>query len=297
MARPTKQGIDYFPLDTNFDDKTQLFIAVNGAAGLGILITVWQLIYQNEGYFTPYSDDLFLLVRMKLQIEVSAVKECIDAAIERGIFCKSLFSQHKILTSKAIQKRFFIAARKKKEVMAIKKYICGGVSGVENDNIIWVNVAGNATKEEEKEKEDITASPDADEFQNDVNAKPETEYYRSKKERKLKGDVLKNFNLFWDAFDFRRGKADAADEFLNVYSPELFPLILQGARSESIARKDVVPGGKSPKWAQGWLSGRRWEDEGPAEGKGSDCSCCDYKIRGDCPGGRSECKSFIKVVN
>lgn len=29
MARPTKQGIDYFPLDTEFADKVELFIVRN----------------------------------------------------------------------------------------------------------------------------------------------------------------------------------------------------------------------------------------------------------------------------
>jgi len=34
MARPTKQGIDYFPLDTEFDDDLQLLIAEIGADGI-----------------------------------------------------------------------------------------------------------------------------------------------------------------------------------------------------------------------------------------------------------------------
>ena len=35
MARPTKQGIDYFPLDVDFDldDKFQLVMAKHGAIG------------------------------------------------------------------------------------------------------------------------------------------------------------------------------------------------------------------------------------------------------------------------
>lgn len=154
MARPTKQGIDYFPLDTQFDDKVELFIVENGPVSLSVLVTVWQLIYQNEGYFIEYSQDLFILIKRRLLLEVSDIEKIIQAAIRRGLFCNTMFSKHKILTSKAIQKRFFIASKKKKTVSVNKNYLCSGVSDVGNDNVMWVSDGKNATKEKEKGKEE-----------------------------------------------------------------------------------------------------------------------------------------------
>lgn len=152
MARPTKQGIDYFPLDTQFDDKVELFIVENGPVSLSVLVTAWQLIYKNEGYYADYSDDLFLLIKRRLLLDVPEIKIIIDAAVKRGLFSNVMFSKYKILTSSAIQKRFFIASRKKKIVDAVKNYICSGVSDVGNDNVKWIDVAGNATKEKEEEE-------------------------------------------------------------------------------------------------------------------------------------------------
>ncbi len=37
MARPTKQGLDYFLVDVQFDDKVELHIAEEGSDGLSVL--------------------------------------------------------------------------------------------------------------------------------------------------------------------------------------------------------------------------------------------------------------------
>ncbi len=254
MARPTKQGIDYYPLDVQFDDKIELFIVENGPASLSVLITVWQLIYQNEGYYIKYSNDLFLLIKRRILLDVEEVKRCVDAAVARGLFCNTIFKKHKILTSGAIQNRYFIASRKKKIVSVVKNYICNGVSDAVNPNVVWVDVAGNATKEKEKGKEkENTASGDAD--------KVDEVFYLSKKKKKLKGDVLRDFLLFWDAFDYKKGKAEAADAFRSVYIPKVLPQIIEGAEREAKGRDSLLRSNKTPKMAEGWLSGRRWEDQ------------------------------------
>lgn len=153
MSRPTKSGIDYFPLDTNFDDKTELLITEKGAISISILITIWQLIYQNEGYYIKADKDVLLLVKKRLIIETEMVEDIIKAAVERGIFDKEKYYNNGILTSKAIQKRYFIAAKKKKIINVVRNYLCDGVSVSENSTYIGINSDGNATKEKEKEKE------------------------------------------------------------------------------------------------------------------------------------------------
>ncbi|MGB3212988.1 MAG: hypothetical protein WBB19_19960 [Desulforhopalus sp.] len=141
-----------------------------------------------------------------------------------------------------------------------------------------------------------TASSYADEIKKEDSEKPNGEFYLSKKKKKLQGDVLRDFNLFWEAFGYKKGRTEAADVWLEVYSPEILDSILSGARSEAIARKTIVRGGQTPKWAQGWLAGRRWEDEGETTG-GFDCTICDHKSRGYCTGGKTECQSFREVAN
>jgi len=87
--------------------------------------------------------------------------------------------------------------------------------------------------------------------------------YTTKKGRKLNGKRLKSFNLFWDSFNYKRGRAEASDAWFDI--PELTDLvvdeIIKSAKKEAINRKELIKQGKTPKMAQGWISGRRWEDE------------------------------------
>jgi hypothetical protein len=153
MARPTKQGIDYFPLDTQFDDKIELLIAEMGAISLSILVTIWQLIYQNEGYYIADNDDLLLLVKRRINADINTTREVIIACIKRDIFSPEMSEQHGILTSKAIQKRYFLAANRKKNINVNNNYLCEGVNAGNNHTSKGVSVRNNATKEKEKEKE------------------------------------------------------------------------------------------------------------------------------------------------
>lgn len=147
MARPTKQGVDYFPVDVQFDDKIELYLLEKESEGLAVLITLWQLIYQNEGYYIKNGKDLFLLIKKRTNVPINIIDSCINLLLDRGIFSKPLHKKHKILTSKAIQKRYFISASKKKIVYYNIDYIIKGIDVSENS----VNVGRNATKEEVEE--------------------------------------------------------------------------------------------------------------------------------------------------
>jgi len=171
MGRLTKQGIDYFSIDVQFDDKTELYLIEKEGIGLAVLITLWQLIYQNEGYYIKASDDIALLIKRRINVDINAINACIKTALKRGIFDANSYEKYNILTSKAIQKRYFDAAKRKKEVNVIKEIVL--VSLTDYKNIINVNINGinvdinrvnvkklninsknaykNATKEKEKE--------------------------------------------------------------------------------------------------------------------------------------------------
>ena len=136
MARPIKSGIDYFPLDCDWDDKVEKYLLETEAIGLAVLITIWQLIYKN-GYFIQYDDDLLLLIKKRINVAIDDIRGCIYVAVRRDIFDKNLFDNHKILTSKAIQKRFFEAAKKKKVIQIVKDYLLCDVS--ELDNIFFID--------------------------------------------------------------------------------------------------------------------------------------------------------------
>jgi hypothetical protein len=95
---------------------------------------------------------------------------------------------------------------------------------------------------------------------NEVQSEP---YYETKKNRILKGKKLESFNTFWEIFNYKRGKAEASDEWLDIpdFTDELIDKIIRSAKSESKFRPDLVISGKIPKMAAGWLTAKRWEDE------------------------------------
>ncbi|NTU49502.1 MAG: DUF4373 domain-containing protein [Desulfobulbaceae bacterium] len=108
-------------------------------------------------------------------------------------------------------------------------------------------------KEKEKEKENIIPSSSVD----------EVVFYLTKKKRKLYGKRLETFNLFWDAFDYKKGRAEAADSWIDIPSltVTIVDKIIDAAKIEAVSRKELIASGKTPIMAQGWISGRRWEDE------------------------------------
>lgn len=91
------------------------------------------------------------------------------------------------------------------------------------------------------------------------------EVYRTKKGRKLTGKRLASFERLWRIFAYPRGKAEAADAWLDIpaLTDALVERICAAARQEAEGRAELVARGHTPKMAQGWISGRRWEDYDP----------------------------------
>jgi len=122
------------------------------------------------------------------------------------------------------------------------------------------------------------------------------ESYKSRKGRLLKNGVLSSFNEFWEAFSYMKGKAEAADSWLDVYSPGVLDDIIAGAKSEAENRKQLIAKGGTPKWAQGWLTARRWEDaRDPVGSLKVDCSRCDFWAKGICTEKKTSCNKFMEI--
>ena len=90
------------------------------------------------------------------------------------------------------------------------------------------------------------------------------DFYLTAKKRKLTGERLTTFNQFMDTFGDKRGRAQAADVWIDLkITRKVFDDIIRGAERYAKQRTTIQAQGHTPKMAQGWLSGRRWEDEQP----------------------------------
>jgi hypothetical protein len=122
MARPIKLGIEYFSLDVLPDEKVEYIETLHEAEGFYLWIKLLQRIY-SSGYFIKWSK--FQLASMKKQtgIKMDKIEEILASCLEVGLFNQELFDQYGIITSRGIQKRFYMAARKRIEIEIIPEYI------------------------------------------------------------------------------------------------------------------------------------------------------------------------------
>ncbi len=81
MPRPTKDGLDYFPLDVDIDndEKMELVEAKHGLLGFAVIIRILMRIYRN-GYCYPWTEKEQLLFSSRIGVELEQVREIINDA-------------------------------------------------------------------------------------------------------------------------------------------------------------------------------------------------------------------------
>ena len=124
MARPRKDGLDYFPVDVNIlsDIKTKKLIRGYGTETITILIYLLSAIYRDNGYYLQYDDDLNFIIADEFNFEENFVEKVILKMVEVDFFNKEMFEQHKILTSEGIQKRYLKASERRVYVNILPTY-------------------------------------------------------------------------------------------------------------------------------------------------------------------------------
>lgn len=115
MARPRKDGLDYFPLDVNFlsDLKIKKIIRAYGAQAVAVVMSVLTTIYRDNGYFATYDDDLIFIIADELKLEDGYVKNVIEKLIEVDFLNKEQKEKNNILTSIGIQERYLKACERR----------------------------------------------------------------------------------------------------------------------------------------------------------------------------------------
>ena len=128
MARPMKDGVDYFPLDVNVDKKFRFVEAKFGIVGFGVIVKLFQLIYAENGYYCEWDEDTALIMAaenscQKYPLSIDDVQDIISEAISRGIFDKGMYDTYGILTSKGIQRRYLEMTKRRSRVDVEQRYL------------------------------------------------------------------------------------------------------------------------------------------------------------------------------
>jgi DnaD/phage-associated family protein len=132
MARPTKEGLDYFPFDVDFDtnEKTEAIMGEFGAKGTLIFIYLLSAIYR-KGYFLQWTE----LAKNQLANRVDGatgelVQQVVDRLVAYGTFDKGLFNSAEVLSSQRIQQTYLDATKRRKS---------------QKPTLYWINVDNNPT--------------------------------------------------------------------------------------------------------------------------------------------------------
>lgn len=123
MARPQKNGIDYFPMDvTTFSDiKIRKMIKYKGGGSVSIYLYLLCNIYSN-GYYIKYEEDLPFLISENTGLEEEYISDVLNYFFEIGVFCKELKNKSNIISSKGIQIRYSEICRLAKRTSNINEF-------------------------------------------------------------------------------------------------------------------------------------------------------------------------------
>ena len=146
MARPIKQGFDYFPLDKDFFEniKVRKIMHASGIQGSTVLLYLLCNIYGDHGYYMQWDEDVCFLVSDRLVgVSEAAVQEIVTKAVKVDFFDSYMLDKFKILTSNGIQSRYKEMAKRTKKPGIKKVYDLDLVNTTEtevNDDGTPVNV-------------------------------------------------------------------------------------------------------------------------------------------------------------
>lgn len=131
MARPKKQGLDYFQKNVDFyqDIKIRKLIRHKGIQAVSVYDILLCQIYR-VGYYINWDDDLPFIISEISDLKEDNILDIINYALSIGLFDQTMYDEHQVLTSHGIQERFFdFCSVAKRKVSADLPYLLVDLSG------------------------------------------------------------------------------------------------------------------------------------------------------------------------
>lgn len=241
MARPIKEGLDYFPLNVVLNSKFEIIEARFGIKGFAVIVKLFQHIYGTKGYYCEWDEDVLFVFAKRIGVGANSVSEILDTSLKKGIFNKDMYEKYSILTSEGIQQRYVEAKRGGYERIC-KKYLLISVPKTEeNGSETGVNVT--------KTEVNVTASTQRKENQT--------------KENKIKQNKTRElFEKVWSVYPKQFKRQEALEEFCSLdVSAELADRMVKSIEQQKGQENWKIENGRYIPFLVNWLKNRRWEDE------------------------------------
>lgn len=282
MARPTKQGLEYFALDVAMNDEVELIEAVHGLVGFAVLIKLFQKIY-SEGYYIDWAERDRILFSNRVSGDRNQVTSVVSDCIRWGIFDQRLYDKYGILTSRRIQDQYFAATYKRVNVIAVKEYLLidvndrnhvtvEGVSDIRNTATTVVTDDRNKatsrvsddkstqSKSNSKSKSNtllerdksLSCSPDGERLSPSESLEEKTDYQQDR------------FDQFWSSYPKKVGKQAALKAWKKLRpNKDLYSKIMAAVESQKKSDQWKTENGRYIPNPTTWLNQGRWDDELP----------------------------------
>lgn len=292
MARPQKEGLDYFPLDVDMDqdDKIALIEARYGLVGFGVVIRLFMKIYKNS-YFYEWTEKEQLLFARRVNVDINVINEIINDCLKWGIFDESIYEKHKVLTSRGIQRRYLKAADRRQRVQINSTYLLLDDEEVNayknlvivnnNDHSSNDNVNINPQSKVKKSKVKNTKVENTVITSTDADYSPEPKAIQSGEsltvekvkmartaagketcEQPSKTLIERRFDEFWAAYPKKVGKKAAWNAWKKVKpDTELFDMIMTAIGRAKATWQWQRENGRYIPNPKTWLNEGRWDDE------------------------------------
>lgn len=274
MARPVKDGLDYFPKDTGFyrDRKIRALIGRFGCDGAALYDYILCEVYGDKGYYTEIDDSFVDIAAADLGISPEKIGLILNYLLDKSMLLDgTLFKAVKVLTSRGIQTRYQEAVRER----AKKRGIC--VHGE-----LWLlNEAESESFVEVRHNESLSRKNSSKSGKNSSKSMEESLKESKGKESNTpptpptggKPVLLPKyrpewFERFWALYPRHTARAAAVKAWDKLKPDlELCRVMANAIRAQM----------RSPQWTEGpehiphpatWLNGARWQDEMPDKASG-----------------------------
>jgi DnaD/phage-associated family protein len=149
MARPRKQGMDYFPhdCDARNDLKIRKLRALYGNDGYAVYFILLENIYKEKHYELEVLDgETPLILAEECKVTLEKFKEVLNKCLELNLFDKQLYEERKIITSSAIKIRTEPVEIERNRKRNLRQ-------NIDNDTVIPGETTGQSAQRKEKERE------------------------------------------------------------------------------------------------------------------------------------------------
>jgi hypothetical protein len=119
MARPQKNGMDYFPHDTDAvnDEKIEALRALYGNDGYAFYFILLERIYRTENAELDISDaETIQILARKVGVTLEVFNQILESSLKWKCFDRAEYEQRHVLTSKGIKKRSSVVSEKREKM-------------------------------------------------------------------------------------------------------------------------------------------------------------------------------------